>query len=485
MVINIYAVRIVLHALGEEDYGIYNVISGFVYSLVFVNNALQGATQRFLSYAIGRHDDEELRNVFSVSMKCYLVIIVIFVLICETIGLWFVNTQLVIPEPRMRAVNVVYQFAILSIIASFSYIPYSSMLIAHERMNIWAYVSIAHSVIVLILSVSLNYLGGDKLILYSIFVFIASLFVFLCYRTSCKKNYPDVCKIRKVQSKTMLKNMLSFSGWSLYGNLAGVLNNQGNTILINMFFGPIVNAARAVALQVHTAIITLAGNFSMAFRPPMVKCYAAGDLGRLKSLYLLSNKCIFYLLLLVCMPLAIETRFVLTVWLGEVSENMILFTKWSIWYAFVLSLCAPITTVMQASGNIKRYHLIVETITILSMPLTYILFRMGFPPVTTFVVTFAIFSLAHIIRLVILEKEVRVLTVGSYFISFLGVGMVISLISFLMLYGLTTILGEGWARLALACLVNLFSVSLLAYFVAINKTERTQIINIFRNVIKK
>ena len=485
MVINIYAVRVVLHALGEEDYGIYNVVSGFVTSLVFVNNALQSATQRFFSYAIGKNDEEELRTVFSVSIKCYLVIVAVFLLICETIGLWFVNTQLVIPEARIGAANIVYQFAIFAVIASFLYLPYSSLLIAFERMNIWAYISIAHSVILLLLSIALKYLGFDRLIVYSIFVLIAWLFVFLCYWASCKKFYPSICVIKKGYSKPMLKNILSFSGWSLYGHLAGVMNNQGNTILLNIFFGPIVNTARAISLQVHSALVTLAGNFSMAFRPPIVKCYAAGDYAYLNSLYLLSNKCIFYCLLLVCIPLTIETRFVLTVWLGEVSENMILFTKWSIWYAFILSLSAPITTVMQASGNIKKYHLIVETLTLLSMPLTYVLFKIGFPPVSTFVVTFGIFSLAHILRLIVLEKEVRELTITSYLVNFLIVGILIFIVSMVSMQLFTSIYKEGWVRLLLGCVINVTQVSLLAYFLAINKAERSQIKNLIKHVFKK
>ena len=485
MVIHIFSVRVVLRALGAEDYGIYNVVSGFVTSLVFVNNALQSATQRFYSFAIGKNDEEELRTVFSVSLKCYLVIVVLLVLVCETIGLWFVNNQLVIPDSRIGAANIVYQFAIFSVIASFLYLPFSSLLIAYEKMNIWAYVSIAHSVILFLLSLTLKYQGYDRLIVYSIFVLFAWLVVFFSYFISSKKLYPNICVIRKGSSKSMLKSILSFSGWSLYGHLAGVLNNQGNTILINMFFGPIVNTARAISLQVHSALITLASNFSMAFRPPIVKCYAAEDYSHLNSLYLLSNKCIFYCLLFVCIPLTVETQFVLKIWLGEVAENMVLFTKWSIWYAFILSLSAPITTVMQASGNIKKYHLIVETITLLSMPLTYILFKMGLPAVSTFVVTFGVFLLAHIFRLIVLEKEVHELTIASYLKNFLCVGMVIFLIAMLLFQFFSSCLNEGWTRLLLGCVINVIVVSLLAYFLAINKTERAQIKNLFKNVFKK
>lgn len=485
MAISFYSIRVVLHALGEEDYGIYNVVSGFVTSLIFVNNALQGATQRFYSYTIGKGDEEELQTVFSVSMKCYLLLVLLFVLFCETVGLWFVNSKLVIPESRIWATNIVYQFSILSVIISFIYLPFSSLLIAFERMNIWAYVSIAHSALSLLLSISLNYMGFDKLILYSIFVLISQFFVLICYRTCCIKSYPTICVVKSKRSNSILKSILFFSGWSLYGHLAGVLNNQGNTILLNVFFGPIVNTARAISLQVHTALVTLAGNYTMAFRPPMVKCYAAGDYPHLNALYLLSNKCIFYSLLLVCIPLTIETRFVLTVWLGEVSDNMIIFTKWSIWYAFVLSLSAPITIVMQATGRIKKYHMIVETITVLSMPITYLLFKLGSPPVATFEVTFGIFFIAHIFRLVVLEKEVREMSIISYLKDFLISGIVITIISFGISYYLCSLTCDGWMRLLLVCVINVSIVVLLAYFFAINKSERLQINKLVKNVVKK
>ncbi len=305
MTINLYSVRLVLNALGIEDYGIYNVIAGVTTMLSSVSSVLQTATQRYYSYSIGENALERLQKIFSTSIYIYVILSFIVIILGETIGLWFVNTQLVIPEERIKAVNWIYQFSIFSFVASIIQMPYSAAIIAHEDMGIFSLISVAECVLKVIVVLLILVIPLDRLIIYGAAIFLISILVLITYIFVGLNKYAE-CRYKKPTEKTLFKELISFSGWSLFGSVAGVGMSQVNTILVNIFFGPIVNAARAISFQFNMAVSSFVGSFILAIRTQMIKSYAEESYSYLNKIFYLSNKFIYYCLLMICIPLMFE-----------------------------------------------------------------------------------------------------------------------------------------------------------------------------------
>lgn len=425
MLINLYAVRIILNALGNEDYGIYNVVAGVITMLSFMSGVLSSATQRFYSFSIGNKQEDSLKCIFSTSLNIYILLSVIVLIVGETLGLWFINSQLVIPEDRMIAVNWLYQFSIFSFITTILVVPYSAAVVAHEQMGIYAIVSTVECILKLGAALILFIIPLDRLIIYGGALFLVHLLYLIAYAVICRKRYAE-CHYQKTQNKRLYKELLSFSGWSLFGSLARVGNQQGNTILVNIFFGPLVNASRAVALQIGGAIDVFCNSFIMAVRPAMIKSYAENDYSYLFKLFDFSNKFIYYCLLMICLPLYIEMETVLGLWLKNPTEDMVVFSKLTLVYSLILSLHYPITIIMQATGNVKRYFVPVELFTLLSLPLTYLFYALGYPAVTTFIIMVCVFALAHIVRLIVLKRAISLFSMKSYFVRFMAPAILIT-----------------------------------------------------------
>jgi len=308
MIINLYCVRLVLNALGVVDYGIYNVVAGVVTTLSFLNNVLASSTQRFYSIAIGEKNKLQFKKIFSASLNIYVVLSIIVLVLGETVGLWFINNQLVIPHARMVAVNYIYQFSILSFIFTILQVPFLSAIISHEDVQIYAIINICEWVLKLASALLLFIIPFDKLILYSFFLFIIPLLVLISYFLISKHKYEE-CHYASFKEKKIYKDLLSFSGWSLYGSVASVGMNQVNTILVNIFFGPLVNTARAIALQINSALNSFTSNILMPLRPPMIKSFAENDYEYLNKIFNISNKFIYYFLLMLCIPIMFEMGF--------------------------------------------------------------------------------------------------------------------------------------------------------------------------------
>lgn len=472
MIITLFSVRFVLHALGESDYGIYNVVAGVVLSLSFLNGAITSATQRYYSFAIGSKN-EDIKNIFSASINIYIIISLIVLILAETIGLWFVNTYLNVPPERMNAVNWIYQFSVISFIVSIMTTPYNSAVIAYEDMNIYAIISIADCLLKFIF-VILLYLCvfADKLITYGVMLMVAQILTSITYVVVCKKKYKKLRYV-KINDIKLHKSMLSFSWWSMYGSLAGALNNQGNTILLNIFFGPITSAARAISLQVNSAVGTLSHSFLMAVKPPMIKSYAENNYDYLLKVFNFSNKFIFYSVFVVCLPLFMEMNMVLEIWLKrEISSETVIFTRLILIYTIVATLNTPITTIMQASGHVKKYHLYVESFTLLSMPLTYLFFKLGFASYSTYIVMIAVFIAAHFIRLIMMKKEIQFFSIRSYCFKFVLPAVVIAFLSYIVLQLFCSFVAPSFIRLLLTVIISCIIVLTLAYTCALNKEEK-------------
>lgn len=479
MGVNLYTVRIVLNVLGIEDYGIYNVVGGVVTMFSFISNTMASACQRFFAFELGKQDFHRLNEIFSLSIIIFIGIVVIILLLAETLGLWFINTQLNIPEERMSANNWVYQFAIFSFIITVLNIPFIAVIIARESMNLYAYVSIVEVVLKLIMVFFLTMFSVDKLKLYSVLLFITTFLTTMMYRVYCKKKFEE-CNFRFFWDTRMFKQILSFSGWTLFGTIAGVSCNQGINILLNIYFGPVINAARAIAYQVSAALSSFASTFYTAVKPQIVKSYAVGDKKRLIKLIFQSSKFSYFLLLILCLPVYLETSYLLTLWLKESTDFMVIFTRLVIIYTLVNSLQNPLTTSVHATGKIKKYHLYVESITLLSLPISYLCLKLGYKPQSTMFVLIIVFTIAHFIRVWIVHSQVG-MSVIDYTKKVLFTISCVSFISSVPPLFLSLKMEPSLLRFVLTVISSFFSVVITTYAIGISKEDRLLVLRLIKN----
>lgn len=404
MLVNLYAVRIVLDYLGIEDYGIFNAIAGVVTFTSFINSVLELSIQRFYSVAIGENDDKKLNEIFTLSMAAIAVASALTLVVMETLGMWMLKTQLTIPEERFAAAEWCFHASLATFFFSVLQIPFSAAVFAHEKMNVYAVVSTADSLLKLFVGLCLALSVTDKLVFYSIGIMLSGIAVFALYAIYGRIRFSE-CRIKKTTNVALLKELLSFSGWTLLGSVAKVGTFQGNTVLLNIFFGPVANAAFAVAMQISNAFNALCNSMVLALRPTMIQAYAEKNLTYLDRLFEISNKFILYSLLVISFPIIYEADEILKIWLPSVTPEMTLFTQCMIVYIVCLALNNPITIIIQASGKVKEYFVPVETVSLMCLPLTWLFFHIGLPASWTFVSMIFTCALSHVIRLLCLRRN--------------------------------------------------------------------------------
>ena len=326
MAVTLYTSRVILQTLGVDDFGIYSVVAGFVTMLGFLNSAMSSATQRFLSFELGKPGDKDMRGIFSMSLNIHVLIAVFVLVLGETVGLWFVKTQMTIPADRMLAAEWVFHFALLSFMVTIVSVPYNALIIAHERMSVFAWVSIIDVTLKLLIVFMLSWFGMDKLILYAVLSLAVVFIVFMVYRSYCKFRFKE-SRFRLYWDKKLFNIMLSYTGWNLWGNIAAVMSGQGVNVLLNIFFGPTVNAARAIAMQVSGALNSFVQNLQVAVNPQIIKSYAEQDMDYMHRLVCYGAKYNFFVLLLLSLPVLNNTEIILSTWLSTVPENTVIFTK--------------------------------------------------------------------------------------------------------------------------------------------------------------
>ena len=371
MAVSLYTSRVVLNTLGIENFGIYNVVGGFVTMFGFLNNAMASASQRFLTFEIGRKDSIQLRNVFNMSVNIHFIIAFVILIFAETVGLWFVNAKLTIPPERMIAAMWVYQFSILTLMVDMVSVPYNAIIIAHERMNVFAWISIIEVSLKLLIVFMLVWFGFDKLKLYAVLTFGVALIIQLIYGFYCSRNFKE-SKFRWFWDKALYRILMSYAGWNLWGNAAGVIMGQGVNVLLNIFFGPAVNAARGIAYQVRGAVNSFVTNFQMAMNPQIIKYFATDDLKHMHQLIFQGAKYSFFLLFILSLPILLEAEIILKLWLKIVPEYAVIFTRLIIINILIDSISGPLMTAANASGKIKLYQGIVGGLLILNLPVSYI-----------------------------------------------------------------------------------------------------------------
>ncbi len=403
MAVSLYTSRVVLQTLGVDDFGIYSVVAGFVTMLGFLNSAMSSATQRFLSFELGKPGDKDVRGIFSMSLNIHVLIAVFVLVLGETVGLWFVKTQMTIPADRMLAAEWVFHFALLSFVVTIISVPYNALIIAHERMSVFAWVSIIDVILKLLIVFMLSWFGMDKLILYAVFSLSVVFIIFMVYRSYCKSRFAE-SRFRLYWDKKLFNIMLPYTGWNLWGNIAAVMSGQGVNVLLNIFFGPSVNAARAIAMQVSGALNSFVQNLQAAINPQIIKSYAAEDMTYMHRLVCYGAKYNFFLLLFLSMPVLINIENILSVWLGVVPEYTALFVKLIIINILIDSISAPLITSAQATGRIKLYQTVVGGILLLNLPISYSILKFEGSPEKVIYAGIVTSLIALLARLVILKK---------------------------------------------------------------------------------
>lgn len=470
MGVSLYTSRVVLHTLGVEDFGTFGVVGSIVTMFTFINAAMVTATQRYLTFEIGRGNHQQLQKVFSSSLQIHFVIALIIVFLGETVGLWFLYNKLEIPEVRLDAAFWVFQCSIAACVTTIMTTPYKANIIAREEMSAFAYISVVEVVLKLAIVYFLSVLPLDKLIMYAVLILLVHVFVALTYAFYCKRHYTEAT-YKHAFDGLLLREMASFAGWSFWGNLAYIMNTQGVNILLNTFFGLVVNAAREFAVQIQTAVQQFVGNFQMALNPQITKTYAADELQQMHTLMYRSSRFSFFLLYLLALPVIIESPYILALWLKEVPENTAIFTRLMLMVSLISATAGSCVVANQATGRVKQYQAIVGGILLLSLPLSYLALRFGAPAYVVFVVAIFIEILAQAARLWLLRSLIKLSV--RVFLTKVYAPIALVLISSLPLPLMVwSALSEGWGRFIAVGAVCVLSVSVCTLIFGLSKGER-------------
>lgn len=472
MLVSLYTSRVVLNVLGVENYGTYNVVGGVVTMFGFFNGAMSSATQRFLSFDLGRGDYVQLRRTFNATQLIHIGIALLIFLLAETIGLWFVNTQLNLPEGRMEAARWVYHFSVLSFMISIIQVPYNAVILARERMSVYAYMSILEVLLKLLIVFMLTWIAFDKLKLYGILLFAVSFIVASIYRIYCLKQF-DETRFELIKDKVLYKTLISYSGWNLFGNIAAVAKGQGVSIILNIFFGTVVNAAQGVANQVSAAVTSFVGNFQMASNPQIIKSYAAEDKAYMANLVIRTSKFSFYLLFILTLPVMLEIEYILKLWLKIVPNYTAIFTILILINALIDTVSGPLMTSLQATGKIKVYQSVVGILLILILPISYLFFKLGFPPETTFFVSICISIVAFIFRLLLTKKQIPEFSIRQFLQEIVIRNIPIILLSVLITWLIQINMHPGFTRLIIVTFTSLCITTITIYLIGLKSNEKT------------
>lgn len=474
MTVSLYTSRVVLATLGVEDYGIYGIVGSVVTMLSFLNSSMSGATSRFLTFEFGRGGELRLQKTFASALIVHIVIALIVLFLCETVGLWFLFNKVVIPENRIHAAYWVYQLSILSAMLGITQVPYNASIIAHEKMDVFAYIEIINVIVKLLIVYLLVISNYDKLISYAILMCVASFFIMMIYRLYCLKKFPE-CKFVWIWDKTYLKPLLSFSGWDLYGNLSCAVNQQGTNFLINMFFGVLYNAASGVANTVAGILRNLCNNVLMAFRPQIIKQYSIGNKHQSIILIYQASKFATTLLILVVVPFVFEIDYIMELWLKNPPQYASIFCKILLINSCFTMIEWALSIGVHATGNIRGISILGGTCFLLCVPLIWLFFRMGFPVEVAYLISIPTSILVIIVKSVYLKKYIQEFSYRSFALTVLFPLLLLFICVTSVIFLMTFFLEDGILRLFLMFVIDFLIGGLLTYYVILNSQQRLKI----------
>ncbi|MDD2791231.1 MAG: oligosaccharide flippase family protein [Sulfurimonas sp.] len=483
MAVSFYTVRVVLDTLGVNDFGIYNLVASFVMILAFLNSTLTSGTQRFLTFEIGKEDFVKLKQTFSTALLIHLALAFLMLIFAETVGLWFLYEKMNIPIDRFDAAFWAYQFAVASSMVMVIQVPYNALIIAHEKMHIFAYISIVEAILKLLIVYLLLIVSSDKLISYAIFMFIASLLIAFTYRIYVIRNYKE-SHFEFVFDRNIVKSMVHFSGWNIFGTLGSILSAQGINIILNIFFGPVAVAARALSSQVGGGLNQFAGAFQQAVTPQITKLFASNQIEELNRLLYQNAKYAFLLLWFLALPVLLETDYILSIWLVEIPENTALFCQLMIVHGLIGSLNRPYVMAIHATGNMKQTNVTAGVLLLLVIPVSYVLLDNGFSIIAPFIVYIIATILCFVIELYYLKKWIQVSIKGLFINTFIPIILIIVLTTTLPFW-MQTYFEESFMRFFIVGIVSCVSVVFFTYVIALNRLEKEKFQVMIKNRIQK
>lgn len=483
MAVGLFTSRVILNSLGVSDFGIYNVVGGFVGMFTLISGSLSSAIGRFITFEIGKGNTEKLKIIFSTSINIQIIFIILIVIAAELFGVWFLNEKMVIPEERLYAANWVFQISLVCLALDMLSIPYNACIIAHERMSAFASISIYEVITKLLIAWLVVISPIDRLIFYSILMSIVSLSIRMIYGYYCSKNFTE-CKYRLVMDKKLLKEMFSFAGWNFIGTSSAMLREQGGNLIINLFCGPTVNAARAIALQVNNAVSRFYSNFMMAVGPQITKSYASKDYEYMTKLIHQSARYSFFLLFFLSLPIMINIGYILQIWLHTVPEHTSNFVILVMVFTMCESLSNPLITVMLATGRIRNYQIVVGGLQMLNLPISYILLRFECIPETVLIVAICLSLTCLLARLIMLRKMINLSPI-LYFSKVIFPAIKVLFTASIIPILISQKMSDNFIFFLINCIVACICSTMAIYFIGCNANERHMISNKIQALSKR
>lgn len=474
LIVSLYTSRLILNILGVQDFGIYNVVGGVVTIFGFLNGAMASSTQRFLSFELGRGDIVKLKRIFNVSLIIHISIAILVLILAETFGFWFLNNYLNLPENRIEAAQFIFHFSVLSIVISIIQLPYNAIIIAREHMNIYAYISIIEVLFKLSVVFILPTISYDKLKFYGFLLFIINFIIALTYIIYVNKNFKET-SFQFTSDKYLYKVLISYSGWNIFGALSMIIKGQGITILLNIFFGTIVNASHAIAMQISGAINSFVSNFQIATNPQIVKSFATNDKVYMTSLVIKSARYSFYLIFILTFPIIIEIKYILKVWLNIIPAYTEIFTILILINAWIESISGPLVTMVNATGKIKYYQVIIGLVFMLNLPISFFLFKIGYSSTSTFILNIVITFLVLLLRLFFANKLIKEFTCRRFIFEVIFKGILILLLSIIFPYLIYFNYSQGFFRFIIVIIFSITSTIVLVYNIGMTENEKKMI----------
>lgn len=482
MFVTLFTSRVVLDKLGVTDYGIYNVVGGVVAMLGFLNSSMSNAVQRYLSFEIGKNNEAGVNRIFNVSLFAHAGIAVFVFVVMEIVGVWYLNTHMNIPAERMDAANWVLQCSIFTTLFTIVQVPYNAIIISKEQMGIYAYISILEVVLKLLVVYMLAIGNFDKLKLYSVLIMVVTIGIVMIYRFYCTRMYKEA-KFKFIKDWNLLKQIVGFASWNMLGELAWVFTGQGVNIILNSFFGPVVNAARGLAEQVNGAVNRFVANFQTAVNPQLIKNYASDQLGEMKTLLFRSTRFSYYLLLALSLPIILKMDFILHLWLKEVPDYTTGFCQLVLVSSLVSTLSNLLAQVARAYGKIRNYQIIVSIFLFLNFPLSYIVLKFGGSPLSTMFVNIGINAMLLFVRLRLTNRMIQ-MTYGSFIRNVLFPVIIVTAVALVIPLTIYFMLDNSIISFIIVCLVSFVSVGVSIYALGMNANERLYVLAAISKITK-
>lgn len=487
LVVSLYTSRVVLNALGVVDFGIYNVVGGLVAMFSLISASISTSITRFMTFELGKGDQEKLKRVFSTAINIQIAVILIILILAETVGLWFLNNRMTIPEERIVAANWVYQFSLISFSINLISMPYNAVIVAHEKMTVFAYISILEVSLKLAIVFLLAISPWDKLIFYALMLMMVALLIRLSYGAYCKRHFAE-SSYSAVHDKQLLREMASFTGWNYLGAGASILRTYGVNVLMNVYFGPVMNAARGVSTQVESAVNQLTSNFTMAINPQITKSYAKDDLSYTHSLICAGSKFAYLLTLILVIPIFCEAPMLLRIWLKTVPDNTVLFLRLTLIASLIDSMTNSMQTAVMATGDIKKYSIFASSIVLLIFPVSLILYEAGLPAYVSYVVVILAMISKVMIQIPFLRSKLK-LPINIYFKEVIMRIIMVTLLSSIVPLLIELFVPESLMRFISVIFLSTIIVAVSIYFAGLTHHERMminqRIIELKRKFLKK